>query len=297
MQALKLKFVEIMRLFPRLLWLSAALVLIPLPASAAARFKDPQFKVKVTRNVGYGSGDVRQPSAAKRPLFLDIYQPDTAEAGWKRPVMIAIHGGGFLFGDKGEMNNLCRELAARGYVCFSINYRLVPDDPPGLSQDQYTRTVMAAVADAYHAAQWIEANATKYQADAGRMFIGGSSAGAVTSMLLAYNPEIKAPHFRAVADLWGTMGPRVTWIKKGGPPLLIIHGTEDETITVSAAKEIDARAKQVGLQHETFLIDGMGHGLPLNLQVGSETLLEHLVDFFYRQISPASAAKSSRVGS
>ena len=276
-----------MRPFPRFFFLLALFGLIPLPASAATLFKDPQFKVKVTRNVQYGSGDVRQPSAAKRPLFLDIYQPDTAEASWKRPVMIAIHGGGFLFGDKGEMNSLCRELAARGYVCFSINYRLVPDDPPGISQDQYTRTVMAAVADADHAAQWIQANAAKYHADTGRMFIGGSSAGAVTSMLLAYNPEIKAPHFRAVADMWGTMGPRVTWITKGGPPLLIIHGTEDETITVSAAREIDARAKQVGLQHETFIIEGMGHSLPLNLEISGETLLQHLIDFFYRQLAPA----------
>ena len=103
-------------------------------------------------------------------------------------------------------------------------------------------------------------------------------------MLLAYNPEIKSPRFRAVADMWGTMGARVSWLKKGGPPLLIIHGKEDETITVSAAEQIDARARQIGLPHETFLIEGMGHGLPLNLQVNGQTLLQHLVDFFYRQM-------------
>lgn len=251
---------------------------------AATLFKDPQFKVKVARNVQFATGDVRQPGPARRPLFLDVYQPDAGEAAWKRPAMIAIHGGGFLFGDKSEMTNICRELAARGYVCFSINYRMVPDDPPGTSQDQYTRAVMAAVADADHAAQWIEANAAKYHVDAGRLFIGGSSAGAVTSMLLAYNPEIKPPHFRAVADMWGTMGPRVNWIKKTGPPLLIIHGKEDDTITVSAAEQIDARAKQVGLEHQTFLIDGMGHSLPLNLEIDGETLLQHLIDFFYKQL-------------
>jgi acetyl esterase/lipase len=252
---------------------------------AATLFKDPQFKVKVVRNVQYATGEVREPNAAKRALFLDIYQPETGADSWKRPAMIAIHGGGFLFGDKSEMTNICRELAARGYVCFSINYRLVPDDPPGSSQDQYTRAVMAAVADADNATKWVEANSAKYHIDNGRMFIGGSSAGAVTAMLLAYNPDIKPPHFRAVADMWGTMGPRVSWIKKGGPPLLIIHGREDETITVSAAEQIDARAKQVGLEHQTFLIDGMGHSLPLNLEVGGETLLQHLIDFFYKQLA------------
>jgi acetyl esterase/lipase len=261
-------------------------------AKTAILFKDPQFKVKVVRNLQFGSGEVRQPKLVKRTLFLDLYEPDTMATGWKRPVMIAIHGGGFLFGDKTEMASLCREFAARGYVCASINYRLVPDDPPGEAKDQYTRAVMAAVADADHAARWLQANAAKYHADINRMFIGGSSAGAVTSMLLAYNPYWKEPRFRAVADMWGTMGPRVNWIRKGGPPLIIIHGKEDETITVSAAEQIDARAKQIGLSHETFLIDGMGHSLPLNLEVGGETLLQHLIDFFYKQIAPERHARS-----
>jgi acetyl esterase/lipase len=271
-------------------------LLVVAPAGAATLFKDPQFRVKVTTNVPYARGQVRQPSPASRTLFLDVYEPDTEEISWKRPVMIAIHGGGFLFGDKGEMNNLCRELAARGYICFSINYRLVPDDPPGTSKDQYTRTVMAAVADADQAARWIEASSAKYYADTSRIFIGGSSAGAVTSMLLAYKPDLKAPHFRAVADLWGTMGPRVNWIKKGGSPLLIVHGMEDDTITVSAAEQIDARAKQVGLQHETFLIDGMGHGVPMNLEVKGKTLLQHLIEFFYKQLAPVGVTRTTQAG-
>ncbi len=264
-------------------------------AKTGTLFRDPQFKVKVVRNQQFGSGEVRQPKLTKRALFLDLYEPDTAATNWKRPVMIAIHGGGFLFGDKSEMASLCREFAARGYVCASINYRLVPDDPPGDAKDQYTRAVTAAVADADHATHWIEANAARFHADRSRLFIAGSSAGAVTAMLLAYNPNLKPPHFRAVADMWGTMGPRVKWIRKGGPPLIIIHGKEDETITVSAAEQIDARAKEIGLPHETFLIDGMGHSLPLNLEVGGETLLQHLIDFFYKQIAPERHASSPAV--
>jgi len=285
-----------MRLITKLLSLSLTVGALALPSKAATLFKDSQFKVKVTRNIQFGTGEVRDPSPGKRSLFLDLYQPDVADLSFKRPAVIAIHGGGFLFGDKSEMTNLCREFAARGYVCVSINYRLVPDDPPGTSHDQYTRTVFAAVADADHAGQWVEENAAKYHIDTTRMFIGGSSAGAVTSMLLAYNPEIKAPHFRAVADMWGTMGPRVNWIKKGGPPLLIIHGTEDDTITVSAARQIDSRAKEVGLTHETYLIDGMGHSVPLNLEVNGETLLQHLIDFFYRQISSSRPKNVAQLG-
>ena len=277
--------VEIMFVTKKVKVFCCLLGLTVLSAHAATLFKDPQFKVKVVRNVQFGTGEVRQPNRAKRPLFLDVYQPEEGDTSWKRPAMIAIHGGGFLFGDKSEMTNLCREFAARGYACFSINYRLVPDDPPGTAQDPYARTVLAAVEDAHRAAQWVLANAGRYNIDTGRLFIGGSSAGAVTSMLLAYNPEIKTPRFRAVADMWGTMGARVGWLTKSGPPLLIIHGKEDETITVSAAEQIDARARGIGLPHETFLIDGMGHGLPLNLEVNGQTLLQHLVDFFYQQMS------------
>ena len=286
-------------MFMRKIVATACFLILSIAASSAktpALFKDPQFKVKVVRNLQFGSGEVRQPSPTKRALFLDLYEPDTTATSWKRPIMIAIHGGGFLFGDKREMANLCREFAARGYACASINYRLLPDDPPGDAKDQYTRAVMAAVSDADRATRWIEANAGRFHADTTRIFIGGSSAGAVTSMLLAYNPELKPPHFRAVADMWGTMGPRVNWIRKGGPPLIIIHGKEDETITVSAAEQIDARAKAIGLPHETFLIDGMGHSLPLNLEVNGKTLLQDLIDFFYKQIAPAEHSAAGRAG-
>ncbi len=286
-------------MFMRKILATACLVIVSISvcsAKSGALFKDPQFKVKVERNLQFGSGEVGQPSPQKRALFLDLYEPDTGESTWKRPVMIAIHGGGFLFGDKSEMTSLCREFAARGYVCASINYRLVPDDPPGSAKDQYTRAVMAAVADADHATRWIETNAGRFHADSTHMFIGGSSAGAVTAMLLAYNPDLKPAHFRAVADMWGTMGPRVKWMRKGGPPLIIIHGKEDQTITVSAAEQIDARAKEIGLSHETFLIDGMGHSPPLNLEVGGKTLLQHLIDFFYREIRPAGHPAAGQTG-
>ena len=286
-------------MFMRKLVATACFLVFSIAASSATTatlFKDPQFKVKVVRNLQFGSGEVSTPKLTKRALFLDLYEPDTTATGWKRPIMIAIHGGGFLFGDKSEMTSLCREFAARGYVCASINYRLVPDDPPGDAKDQYTRAVMAAVSDADHATHWIEANAGRFHADISRIFIGGSSAGAVTSMLLAYNPDLKPPHFRAVADMWGTMGPRVNWIRKGGPPLIIIHGKEDQTITVSAAEQIDARAKQVGVSHETFLIDGMGHSLPLNLEINGKTLLEDLIDFFYKQIAPVGHSAAGRAG-
>ena len=128
-----------MRLMTKLLSLSLVAGALTLPGDAATLFKDSQFKVKVTRNIQFGTGEVRDPSPSKRSLYLDLYQPDVADLSFKRPAVIAIHGGGFLFGDKSEMTNLCREFAARGYVCVSINYRLVPDDPKMLRNITSTR--------------------------------------------------------------------------------------------------------------------------------------------------------------
>jgi acetyl esterase/lipase len=263
-------------------------VLLCLAAAASGNaptlYKDPQFRIKVERGIQYFSAPVGQPSGAHRALLLDLYQPDEPGSAAKRPALIAIHGGGFLLGDRAEMTSLCREMAARGYVCASIDYRLLTDDPPGKEKQQYTRTVMASVEDAAQAAKWMVRNAAKYHIDSTKLLMGGSSAGAVISMLYAYAPAALGPRVRAVADMWGTMGPRVNWIRKGGPPLFIVHGTEDETITVSAARQIDARAKQVGLPHETYIVSGMGHGIPLNLEIKGETLLQHVVDFFYAQL-------------
>jgi len=75
-------------------------VLFTHSATASTLFKDPEFKIKVVRNVQFGNGEVRQPSLAKRPLLADVYQPDSVDPSWKRPVMIAIHGGGFLLLDR-----------------------------------------------------------------------------------------------------------------------------------------------------------------------------------------------------
>src|SRR5438874_1204639 len=98
-----------MRFLAKSLFLLGATALVVHPSITATLFRDSQFNVKVARNVQYGSGEVRQPKGAKRPLYLDMYQPDSSDFSWKRPVMIALHGGGFLFGDKSEMADLCRE--------------------------------------------------------------------------------------------------------------------------------------------------------------------------------------------
>ena len=261
-------------------------------AHAAVLFRDPQFPVKVTNDIRYGTGEVRYSTTTERPLLLDLYQPEVHDWKTKHPVVIAIHGGGFFGGDKAEMSGLCRQMAARGYVCVSINYRLMEDNSPAEAPDQFTGAIYAAVQDAETAARWIERHAAAYKIDTGKMVVAGASAGAVTSLALAYSPKVKNLKVRAVGDLWGTLGPRVHWIHRGGPPIFIVHGGSDPVISVADARQIAARAEQAGVPHEVHIIEGMGHGVPLNFDIGGETLLQRLADFFYKELNLKSQART-----
>src|SRR5438105_4292913 len=73
--------------------------------------------IRIEKDVAYGVADGKK-------LLLDVYQPDGFPG--KRPGILLIHGGGWAFGDKAFYTPLGKRLAAKGYVAFSVNYRLVP---------------------------------------------------------------------------------------------------------------------------------------------------------------------------
>lgn len=102
---------------------------------------------------------------------LDVYLPGTPVQD--APVLVFVHGGGFLKGDKGGADawpnaNVGRMAARVGFVGVVINYRLAPDDVwPSGAQD------IAAVVT------WLGQNAAPYGGHPGRIVLAGTSAGAV----------------------------------------------------------------------------------------------------------------------
>lgn len=104
---------------------------------------------------------------------LDVYSvsPSTSRV----PVLIWVHGGGFMRGDKGDAKsgrwenaNAGRAAAQLGFLGVVMNYRLAPDHPwPAGSED------LASVVD------WAKQNASQYGGDPSRIVVAGSSAGAV----------------------------------------------------------------------------------------------------------------------
>jgi acetyl esterase/lipase len=117
-----------------------------------------------------------------RPLTLDLYLPPASVRPPARgfPLVVHIHGGGFLGGDKRfilpfvDWPGVLASLAARGYVVASINYRLSGEARfPAQAQD-----VKAAV-------RWLRLNAAKYAIDPDRAVTWGQSAGGHLASLTA----------------------------------------------------------------------------------------------------------------
>ena len=63
---------------------------------------------------------------AGKELLMDIFEP-MVESGTELPVIVNIHGGGLIGGSKNLSVGFCRQLAKRGYLVFSLEYRLIPD--------------------------------------------------------------------------------------------------------------------------------------------------------------------------
>lgn len=121
-------------------------------------------------------------------LRLDIYMPRISEDDLdERPFVMQMFGGGFVIGDKIMMGPDCMELARKGFVCASINYRL----------GDVQKAIYRAQQDAHAAMRWIVANASTYGIDTNWLFVGGQSAGAITANYLQY----------ASQDNWNTARP------------------------------------------------------------------------------------------
>jgi acetyl esterase/lipase len=162
-------------------------------------------------------------------------------------------------------------------MAVSISYRL---NQGNIATDG----IPAAVSDARQAVAWVHDHATEYRIDTERVTIGGSSAGAITSLFVAYTETEKDPGaidsgVAAVMDLWGGLYIAVDEMETGEPPLAIIHGTEDVVVPFSEAEKLRDRAEEVGVPYAWHPIAGAGHA-PWD----PTTHMTWTAEFFYDQL-------------
>ena len=123
--------------------------------------------------------------------LLDIYYPENTTE--KLPVIIDIHGGGWMYADKNLNEYYCKSLADRGFVVFNISYRLAPDV-----------TVNEQIQDCALALKWISENMAEYPCDTENVMLTGDSAGgqlAAYSAVLLQSSELREIFGTVEADL------------------------------------------------------------------------------------------------
>lgn len=122
---------------------------------------------------------------------LDVYRPRGVEG--PLPVIVSVHGGAYLYGDRNAYQFYCMNLARRGFAVINFSYRLAPEHPyPAQLLD--TNLVLC----------WMVNHAQDYGFDTDNVFLAGDSAGAqivsqyavvCTSLIYAAMVDITPPAF------------------------------------------------------------------------------------------------------
>lgn len=242
--------------------------------------------VEWIRNIPYPGGHERH--------ALDVYRP--AGGCSNAPVLLQIHGGGWMIGNKHEQAlPLIYDLVPRGWIVVACNYRLSP-------QERFP----AHLLDCKQAFAWVRRHIAEYGGDPSFIAVtGGSAGGHLTALmgLTANDPRLQ-PGFEDVdttpaacvpfygvydfLDRYGTKpgGPKmIKWFEKNvmpcppqqdpslwdlaspvalvrpdAPPFFVLHGTHDTLAGVAEARLFVERLRSVSRQPVAYAeLNGAQH--------------------------------------
>jgi acetyl esterase/lipase len=228
---------------------------------------------------------------------LDVYAQRTPPNAPASPVVIFIHGGGWVQGTKeGSMVRGVLPYIAMGYSVVNVEYRLAN-----------VSLAPAAIEDCRCALRWLVAHAKDYNLDASRIVIAGESAGGHLALTTGMIPASAGfdrtcltptePHVAAIVDFFGITdiadlldGPNkkpfpetwpytvqwlgnqpnradiakasapLTYIRAGVPPTISIHGDADPLVPYAHSTRLQDGLQKAGVAHELVTIPGGGHG-------------------------------------
>jgi acetyl esterase len=215
-------------------------------------------------------------------LTLDAFVP---EGKGPFAAIIIVHGGGWEAGSKTTyVPPLFEPLSKGGFAWFSINYRLAP-----------AHRFEAMAEDVEAAIRWVKKNAKTYKVDPKRLALMGESAGghlvsyagargkgetrvaAVVSFYGVHDINARSRKMGAIgrnieqllvisspnaeADAKQRAASPITYVHKGMPPYLMIHGTEDKAVPYDQSPLMCAKMEAAGVRCEVFTVDGAPHGI------------------------------------
>lgn len=208
-------------------------------------------------------------------LKLDVWRPDAADKR-PRPVIVFFYGGGWAHGERGHYGFVAKALAARGFVVVVPDYRKVP-----------AVRFPAFVEDAAMAMRWVQDNIAGQGGDPTRVAVAGHSAGGHIATMIALNPAylqragIRADFVKAGVGMAGPYDflpfdskrsiaamrawPKpletqpVHYARADAPPLLLMTGTEDDTVKPRNAIILSQRLTALSAPVEFRAYPGLGH--------------------------------------
>ncbi|KAA9339943.1 alpha/beta hydrolase [Hymenobacter busanensis] len=151
--------------------------------------------------------------AGGRELKLDVFYP-RAKRRQTFPAVLIVHGGGWRSGDRAQHVPLAQQLAARGYVAVTAEYRLSTEAP-----------YPAAVQDLKTALRWLRAHACPYAIDTTKVAVWGFSAGGQLATLVGTTND--DPLFEA-GTCYRSHNSRVQAIVDADGTLAFIHPESGE---------------------------------------------------------------------
>jgi dienelactone hydrolase len=164
--------------------------------SQVCDFQTQKYQVTIDSNIVYGTDTLY--NLQTTDLKMHIYSP-VGDQNTNRPVVIWLYGGAWVAGAKEDMANWCMRFAKRGYVAVTIQYRLgffndvlvpyIGNIPRPYGPEEPMRAAYRAQQDLKGAIRFIKGKKDIYKIDTSMIFIGGQSAGAITSLSAAFMNE------------------------------------------------------------------------------------------------------------
>lgn len=247
----------------------------------SGRYLEPIFdSVDIKKNMTYSTV---QNEGRTENLMMDIYSPAN-DSEVSRPLIIWIHGGGFTGGDKSSASTICTDLARRGFVCASINYRL--KSAPALD---WFQTLLDTEVDTIAALEYLRTNCEEYGIDRDRIFLAGDSAGGIIALNTAFfdapiQPDSDRGGIIGVVNIYGS--DLWEYADVNDPPVLTMHGTNDYTVPYQASVNLVETLDKAGHMNDFITMYGIGH----DYRADYDQVLLSMTYFIYNRLQVLNGA-------
>jgi para-nitrobenzyl esterase len=227
--------------------------------------KADQFGARCMQGNVFNDMVFRDSGPSEDCLYLNVWTP-AKSAKAKLPVMVWVYGGGFVAGATSEPRQDGTNLAKKGVVVVSMNYRLgvfgFLSHPELTKESDHNASGNYGLMDQAAALQWVASNIRAFGGDPKKVTILGESAGSFSVSALMASPLSRSLIQRAIGEsgamFSATLAARpLQESEKGGLKLAEALGTSSlDDLRAKSAEEVLAAATKVGRFEYTANIDG-----------------------------------------